>query len=362
MLLPKFYGTQYDTLTIIFSISATDPSPGAPTSARQGHALSVPPAQAASVQASAAPQRPPASQPIKPIALEKPGKSCSSCSIPTTTPLAPPAYNQANTNNNNYNSPNQFGSPGSSPINQEVFPPYPGQQNNIQGGIGGQLDGSQGEQQNYPAGQQNYPVSPSSNSPNAPNNYAQPGVPQLNVQSPGPNSYSQDEAGNRAPKQYNGPEQQFGSNANGPQGPGLTPFGQPEFTKPTLVSAQMQIVDKNTDVHALRPGEKEGLPPGLTKDDMTQLLYTFNYTVGFHGHFEEGYTNGVKKGYYYVTGRNGVRTRIDYVADDSGFHPKVSQDVLDLLSDDVPKPETEKDEKYGLKGYEFKWLYYPVGS
>lgn len=131
-------------------------------------------------------------------------------------------------------------------------------------------------------------------------------------------------------------------------------------TKPTLISAQMKVVDKNTDIYHRSPGENEGLPEGLTKDDMSKLLYTFNYTVGFHGHFEEGYLSGAKQGYYFVTGRNGVRTRVDYIADSKGFRPKISQEVLDLLSDDVPKAETEKEEKYGLKGYEFKWLYYPI--
>lgn len=127
-----------------------------------------------------------------------------------------------------------------------------------------------------------------------------------------------------------------------------------------LISAQMSLVDKNTDIYKRGPGEKVGLPDGLTKNDMTTLLYTFNYTVGFHGHHEEGYTNGAKKGYYYVTGRNGVRTRVDYEADENGFRPKITQEVLDLVSEEVPKPNTEKDEKYGLKGYEFKWLYFPT--
>ncbi|XP_072940592.1 uncharacterized protein l(3)mbn [Epargyreus clarus] len=135
---------------------------------------------------------------------------------------------------------------------------------------------------------------------------------------------------------------------------------RPVSNKPTLVAAQMQIVPKDTDIYHKRPGEKDGLPNGLSESDMSQLLYTFNYTVGFHGHHEEGYINGAKQGYYYVTGRNGIRTRVDYVADEKGFRPKISQEVLDLLSDDVPKPETEKEERFGLKGYEFKWLYYPT--
>ncbi|XP_013178210.1 PREDICTED: putative uncharacterized protein DDB_G0271606 [Papilio xuthus] len=166
---------------------------------------------------------------------------------------------------------------------------------------------------------------------------------------------------NRNPKSY---DEQLNKGFNALSSPAnaFVPQGNSPPKKPQLISAQMQIVDKNTDIHYKRPGEKEGLPEGLTKNDMSQLLYTFNYTVGFHGHFEEGYKNGAKVGYYYVTGRNGVRTRVDYVADEKGFRPKITQEVLDLLSDDVPKPDTEKDLKYGLKGYEFKWLYYPVDT
>lgn len=521
----------------------------------------MPPAQPASVQASVIPQEPPkqggvpttthlgsfsqqaapkpqeaiAAQPRKPtkLSIEPPGRSCSSCSLPTTTTRAPPpAINQGN-GNNNYNIPNQYSGPERSPQSQQAFPPSsprqqntaqggpsgssynpqgsqpafpplssgqqntaqggssgsaynpqggqpafplislgqqntaqggfsgssytsqggqptsppssPRQQNTAQGGPSGSSYNPQGSQQNYPSGQQNipqdglvarddaqsfapqpgqaaqnYPGSASySEGPGAskvPNKYAQPkgaipspgqtqgvagkqaglfadnnkpytgdrrsgsanSVPDAgnfvqnnaqqsglfgpNAQPTGPNSYPQGGAGERAAKQYNGPDQQYDSRPNGSQGPGAAQGGTRGSAKPTLFSAQMQIVDKNTDIYALGPNEQKGLPPGLSQGDMTQLLYTFNYTVGFHGHFEEGYTNGVKKGYYFVTGRNGVRTRIDYVADDTGFHPKVSQDVLDLLSEDVPKPETEKDEKYGLKGYEFKWLYYPVES
>ncbi|CAF4778179.1 unnamed protein product [Pieris macdunnoughi] len=131
---------------------------------------------------------------------------------------------------------------------------------------------------------------------------------------------------------------------------------------PKLLSAQMQIVDKNTDIYHKNPGEKDGLPEGVTKDYMMGVLYVFNYTVGFHGHYEKGFADGSKEGYYYVTGRNGVRTRVDYEADEKGFRPKITEEVLDLISDEVPKPETEKEPQYGLKSYEFKWLYFPVGS
>lgn len=171
---------------------------------------------------------------------------------------------------------------------------------------------------------------------------------------------------NRQPKSFNeilesvNPEVEY-NNAVQSQG-SLQPGGSNLPKKPVLVAAQMEIVNRNTDIYHKNPGEKDGLPEGLTSADMKQLLYTFNYTLGFHGHHEQGYTNGAKYGYYFVTGRNGVRTRVDYIADETGFHPKISQEVLDILSEDVPKPETEKDEKYGLRGYEFKWLYYPVDS
>ncbi|KAJ8732086.1 hypothetical protein PYW08_014816 [Mythimna loreyi] len=610
----------------------------APTSARQGHALALPPAQPASVQASVIPQQSPkqagftppvapgpqsaiaaqptnTQQPSKPVSIEPPGRSCSSCSLPTTTTRAPPPVFSQGNENNNYNNPNQFSAPGASPYNQQAFPPsspvqqisaqgrpssssynaqggqqtfpstsigqqniaqsgpsgptyntqggqpvvppsplgqqniaqgrpsspsynpqaslpsFPpsslgqqniaqggpssssynpqgsqpavpvstlGQQNIAQGGPSGPSYNSQGSQpafppsslgqqniaqggssgssynpqgvqqafppspsgqqniaqsgpssssykpqgnqQNYPSGQQNipprelvapdgapsfapqpgqtaqnYPGSPSyakepsaSNVPNSQqrgavpltgqsqsgavqqpslfggnnngaepsgspnpipdagplsqNNAQQADLSRPNTQAIGQTSSTPQGAGERTAKQYNIPEQQYVSRPSSSQGPGATQGGSRGSAKPTLFSAQMQIVDKNTDIYALGPNEQKGLPPGLTQGDMTQLLYTFNYTLGFHGHFEEGYANGVKKGYYFVTGRNGVRTRIDYVADDTGFHPKVSQEVLDLLSEEVPKPETEKDEKYGLKGYEFKWLYYPVES
>ncbi|XP_038210192.1 protein lethal(3)malignant blood neoplasm 1 [Zerene cesonia] len=173
-------------------------------------------------------------------------------------------------------------------------------------------------------------------------------------------------SGSRNPKRYE-PE----SESVGPPNalPGInrnaldsTNLPQIPPEKPMLISAQMQVVDKNTDIYHKNPGERDGLPDGVTKDYMERVLYVFNYTVGFHGHFEKGYSNGAKQGYYYVTGRNGIRTRVDYEADEKGFRPKISQEVLDLLSDDVPKPETEKEPKFGLKSYEFKWLYFPVES
>lgn len=379
-------------------------------SARQGHSLNVQTPQ------QTLPQEPPLTQkpetPLKAISIEPPRRSCSSCSLPTTTTQAPVSSfiqpNQQNvpsrSNDNNFrqnpasvntqypdetktNQPNTFNSqsvaspsefpanqknndgpvtysqqgPGSSQntVNQEVVSPKhdTNQQNTVNSQNEASPAGFSANQENND-NRQTYSQSGPGSSQNSPNREVVP--PKLDnpeYYATGPqisqpqdfgldNTHRQD-TGGRTAKKYEG--QDFNE-------------GQTRPNKPTLISAQMQIVDKNTDIYQRGPGEKEGLPNGLTKGDMTQLLYTFNYTVGFHGHFEEGYRNGAKQGYYYVTGRNGVRTRVDYVADEKGFRPKITQEVLDLLSEDVPKPETEKEEKYGLKGYEFKWLYFPVQS
>ncbi|XP_063532238.1 protein lethal(3)malignant blood neoplasm 1 [Cydia strobilella] len=368
------------------------PYPTSPeVSSRKGNSLPFPPSpsQQAPITQGPAPQQPKPNQP---------SRSCSHCSLPTTTTQAPKLTDVAVVSRDPLPSSvlgTNPATPPKYPLAVDDYQNFPQGQQNLpaQGGVGAAApnypqQGAAGGP-NYPQSgqdsQTNYPQGPGSpqqgpnsynpqgQGPQAGPNYPQPGqnYPQEGQNYPQPGQSGQNApsgnfpetpeknllppSGEREPKQI---ESRFGetpgaqNNQIGPQG----------LSKPQLISAQMQIVDKNTDVNHIAPGEREGLPTGLTKDDMTTLLYTFNYTVGFHGHHEEGYTNGAKKGYYYVTGRNGVRTRVDYVADENGFRPKITQEVLDLLSEEVPKPETEKDEKYGLKGYEFKWLYYPVDS
>ncbi|KAM3962951.1 lethal (3) malignant blood neoplasm, partial [Aphomia sociella] len=329
-----------------------------PGTERQGHSISLP--SSPSGPAQQGPNNTPSiSGPVAP----SPAKSCSHCSIPTTTTLRPslpnPSLTAGHPNNNQYPQANENQQPGNPNYNQYPqangnqqsgnpnYNQYPQDNINQQQGNPNynQYPQNNGNQANYPNNNQqpqngNEQNSPQTNSGSP--NYPQSQQPQQNEQSPaGPSR-------DRNPKQYD----DYPQNIQSPLGP----------NKPALLSVNMQVVPGNTDIHHRGPNEKEGLPNGLNKNDMMLLLYTFNYTVGFHGHFEEGYTNGAKQGYYYVTGRNGVRTRIDYVADENGFRPKISQEVLDLISDEVPKPETEKDEKYGLKGYEFKWIYYPVDS
>lgn len=295
-------------------------------------------------------------------------KSCSSCKIPTTTtttqrPPAPPApvkpiqqvpYNVEREQTNYPQPPNQNPQQPSFLQQPSQRPNYPQQP-------------SQNTPQTPSYPQPNQDVTPHKYPQQQPN-YQQTQDPVVNFPSTAPQLPISgidnrlgfvDQQG--PPQGVDTPQQQPPQTVQ-PAQPSRNPKQyQPEepTTKPALTYAQMQIVSKDTDIYSKKPGEKEGLPPGVTKDTVTTLLYTFNYTVGFHGHHEEGYTNGAKKGYYFVTGRNGIRTRVDYEADEKGFRPKISQEVLDLISEEVPKPETEKDEKYGLKGYEFKWLYFP---
>ncbi|CAG4937573.1 unnamed protein product [Colias eurytheme] len=382
--------------------------------ARQGHSLSLPNTQN-SLPASASRISTPTNEAKQQLQTEfirpendknskvstfqlppaSPVKSCSHCSLPTTTTLAPKfanpisqSYdsqrNQAetlssfnneqnknvqNTENNNYNQntysngqPNNpaYGTNNNPILNNGPNTQYPQDYNSnvqnsqsvSQSGYGLENNPSYGNVAPSPVGlnQQisNFNSNINQDSSGLGNN--------------GVSSYP----GSRNPKRYEpesglvGPQNALpGINRNALESTNL-PEIPPE--KPMLISAQMQIVDKNTDIYHKNPGESDGLPEGVTKDYMERVLYVFNYTVGFHGHFEKGYANGAKQGYYYVTGRNGVRTRVDYEADEKGFRPKISQEVLDILSDEVPKPETEKESKYGLKSYEFKWLYFPVES
>lgn len=124
-------------------------------------------------------------------------------------------------------------------------------------------------------------------------------------------------------------------------------LNQPESVRPL---SRLQSAEK------VRNGiEREGLPNGISMKDIMGLLYKFNYTVGFHGHHEEGFRNGDKKGGYFANGRDGFGRKVEYVANEFGYQPNITLVDLGLQSPDTPKENTEKD--FGLKGYEFKWFY-----
>lgn len=125
----------------------------------------------------------------------------------------------------------------------------------------------------------------------------------------------------------------------------------------TVNNGQIQIPNHTPiKIQDKFPGMVDGLPPGVSERDITDLLYRFNYTVGFHGHYEKGYKNGAKVGGYFVNDRDGVSRIVTYVADENGYRPKVKFIRLSLDSDDVPKEGSEK--KFGLKSFEFVW--YPI--
>ncbi|XP_055624999.1 protein lethal(3)malignant blood neoplasm 1 isoform X2 [Toxorhynchites rutilus septentrionalis] len=83
------------------------------------------------------------------------------------------------------------------------------------------------------------------------------------------------------------------------------------------------------------------------------LLYRFNYTVGYHGHHEQGDRAGNKEGGYFAIGRDGVRRGVTYTANEFGFQPHIKFDQVS--PEETPREDTEK--QAGLKGFDFKWFW-----
>ncbi|KAI4465159.1 cuticle protein [Holotrichia oblita] len=134
----------------------------------------------------------------------------------------------------------------------------------------------------------------------------------------------------------------------------------PERSKASDIRVEngMILVPNNPPITIMDkyPGMVDGLPKGIEEKDIKDLLYKFNYTIGFHGHYEKGYRDGSKIGGYFVNGRDGISRVITYVADEFGYRPKFRLVNLGLNSPDTPKEETEKT--FGLKNFEFMW--YPL--
>lgn len=139
-----------------------------------------------------------------------------------------------------------------------------------------------------------------------------------------------------------------------------TPLTDVEIFKPdtpaiTVSNQQINIPGRESiPIKDPYPNMQDGLPTGITQNDMLDLLYKFNYTSGFHGHHEKGYKNGAKVGAYFVNGRDGISRVVEYVADENGYRPKVKFINLGYDSPDTPKEGTEKT--FGLRGYEFTWF------
>lgn len=106
------------------------------------------------------------------------------------------------------------------------------------------------------------------------------------------------------------------------------------------------------------PTRKESKPEVITitnnPGQENNLLYRFNYTVGFHGHNENGYRNGDKSGNYFTNGRDGVSRRVDYIANEFGYQPNIT---LTKIENNINRPHEDTEKSFGLKGYEFKWFY-----
>lgn len=83
------------------------------------------------------------------------------------------------------------------------------------------------------------------------------------------------------------------------------------------------------------------------------VLYRFNYTAGYHGHNEEGDTEGNKRGSYFIIGRDNIRRGVIYVANANGFVPVVKYEKVSAA--EAPHEDTEKSA--GLRGYEFEWFH-----
>ncbi|XP_030746774.1 protein lethal(3)malignant blood neoplasm 1 isoform X2 [Sitophilus oryzae] len=160
----------------------------------------------------------------------------------------------------------------------------------------------------------------------------------------------------------NGPQytsyQNPGGEANPLQYPGPAD-GAPALPPVSVADGAIHVGGDNPQHIPIKdkfPGMQDGLPEGIEEKDITDLLYKFHYTVGFHGHYEKGYKNGAKVGGYFVNGRDGISRVVTYVADENGYRPKVKLINLGLESEDTPKPDSEK--KFGLKSFEFVW--YPI--
>lgn len=306
--------------------------------------------------------------------------SCSSCSLPSTTP-GPPGGNgklpfQTPAFQPGYQQPNKELTP---PKNEKNTGKVTVSQGSPQ--IGNGLNPNRGNDDGSTGGIVPLPLAPNPNvnSPNnLPNRFGSPEQPE-NFTRPTPNQGDDDDAitGGKVPlppahhHNVNSPP----NKSESPERPGNPTFNQNRKpSQPNAIDSPKKpirqippkvVVDSGmilvpggqpipiTDKY---PNMQDGLPAGITEHDMLDLLYKFNYTVGFHGHYEKGLKSGAKIGGYFVNGRDGISRVVEYIADENGYRPRVKFINLGLDSPNVPKEETEKS--FGLQGFEFTW--YPI--
>lgn len=255
--------------------------------------------------------------------------ACSDCSIPTTT-KRPGGIGGQGGNSGQFPKGNGFGGPtGNS------------------GGTGGSQFGSNfGGFDGNRVGNSPGQVPPGAGSPGFQSS-SKPNYP--NVDQSGP-TFSQPSSGQFSPGS-GGPTTSFNSGNQQSPNQGFIPTTG-------SVSNNLGSFNEPSQPPRRKPqiGEtKDGLPPGVTLGDIKSLLYRFNYTVGFHGHHEDGFRNGDKEGDYFFDGRDGVERKVEYLANEFGYQPNIT--FIDLPENDVRRPHEETEKEYGLKGYEFKWFY-----
>lgn len=170
----------------------------------------------------------------------------------------------------------------------------------------------------------------------------------------------------QSPQTSGGVQESGGGGINQPQSAGGSPpkpafagpppsQGLPGESKGQGLGAPALPGTPGTSPQPGSPQYKDGLPPGMTMDDLMALLYKFNYTLKYHGHHESGYRNGDKEGGYFFNGRDGLGRDVKYLANEFGFQPNITLVSLGLQSPNTPKEENEEPNE--LLGNEFKWFY-----
>ncbi|XP_055609179.1 protein lethal(3)malignant blood neoplasm 1 [Uranotaenia lowii] len=113
--------------------------------------------------------------------------------------------------------------------------------------------------------------------------------------------------------------------------------------------------DQGSSNNEVGPAKLDGVNMANTmiQHILNGLLYRFNYTVGYHGHHEQGDRKGNKEGGYFSIGRDGIRRGVTYKANEFGFQPQIKFEKVS--PEETPREETEK--QAGLKGFDFKWFW-----